>query len=153
MSIFLQTPKVNIAALEAIQLTMNPLKPRQVVGFIPLMFDILKLLESTLNLEGQQVAAKKQKQNDYVVDDDDYEQTQYLLEIIVQIASSQTTLFADHGKQSSPLLPFVTAFTQLAATQNLPDKVRSLSLEFMLCLAENDPSFVRKKPLISKVCC
>ena len=144
--------KVNIAALEAIQLTMTPLKIPEILGFIPLMFEVLKLLETTLNSEGQACQRKKQKDNGYVVDDDDYVQTQYILEIILQIVCDQPTLFGDHSQSSSsPLNPFCAAFTQLAVTSSLPDKVRSLALEFFLSLMENDPSFARRKPIIAKV--
>ncbi len=51
-------------------------------GFIPLKFDVLKLLENTLNIESK---------------NDDYEQTQYILEIINQIACDKPLIFNDNN--------------------------------------------------------
>ena len=136
---------------------MKPLPREMALGFVSLMFDVLKLLEATLNTEASDISKAKQQNNGYIVDDDDYQQTQYILEIIIQIASDQPCLFDDYGNNNntnssqSPLIPFVNAFTQLSTASHLPTKVRSLALEFFLSLAENDPTLARKKPIIAKV--
>ncbi len=96
--------KVNTAALEAVELIIIQFHNEQIFGFIPFMFDVPKLLENTLN-NGE---------------------TQYILEIINQIAGNKALIFI-----KEPLIFCCNAI--LAQVQNIS---RALSLDVLLSLTE-----------------